>query len=315
MQVFDQLAKDLPYNELGLPKFLYRADLIPEDLFALTEKERSAILNSAVIPVTYREGYPTLHDGTPIWDQLDTEEEGDFGLFQIYIGLDAKHGYRQLAAMPEEIGSRIPSLRPANRDEEKDWLRRLTEMASIHFWLARAKAYDLFKVAMARKTRERRMMDIEDFHFIEADNILRKILEQVSEVFSAEKLREMSPNEFVKAFKDLQTIMHTALGVSTSGGRGKQDDNAMAPGASVEVALRQVARISGAVDQGGKQTSNTDIMKLLLGDESAVVAAQELIFRVNMSGRQDETTFVAEQSSKGDEAADLAMIHGEEKDK
>lgn len=314
-EIFDGLAKALPTNELGLPKFLYRADLIPSDINTLSEGDRNQILQAAVVGITYREGYPTFVDGSPIWSQMDTEDDGDYALFQIYLGLPAKFGYRQMAAMPDEIAQVIPALKCETQAEFKGYLMHLQGVASLHFWFFRAKAFDLFQNAMTKKVRERRMLDVENSQYLKADNIVTKLANKIDALFTDEKIESMELMDFMKTFKLAMDLRKEALGLGGSGRSAKPEEGAPPPGASMEITMRQVAKTTGASDGGGSKTGNNQsVIDILSQDENVAEAAQELVIRVGMTGRKPTESIVSERSLSADEDADLAMIHGDTKE-
>lgn len=315
-QTFEMLGKTLPMNELGLPKFLYRADLIPNDYSSLNPQDQVAIQNMAVMAITYREGYPTFLDGSPIWEQMDTEADEDYGFYQLYLSLLDDVGYRQMSTLVNTICTHYTDLRTDSKDQRKAILWHLQELAATNFWFLRAKAHDLFKQAMHRKIRESRAMRMETYHFDKAQTALDAMARNLTSVFSDDRVSSMEPTDFVKAMKDLAQIQREALG--SGSGRGtaasKNDPNTPTPGASVEITMRQVAKSSGADSSGGdKAGSNVKVLDMLRSNPEAVEAAQELILKLNMGGRTNNLE-ISDKASARDEAQDLRMITGEDDD-
>lgn len=294
--LFEKLAKTIHQNELGLPKYLYRCDMVLPDLDTFPQKTQNAILASAVIEITYREGFPTFLDGNPIWEQMIHESDEDYCLFEEYRNLQESLGYRSLSALPLQI-SQVT-------------LQELQETANLYFWYPRIKAYDLFILSVHRKRREQRMMQIENYHYAKSHDLLERMLTQVNTVFATERVGAMTPDDFVKTIRSLTEIQRTSIGLmGPQGGNGKTGEGAPPPGATLEVTMRSIARQSGASDQNESGQGGTGAILDFKNNPEALLAAQELIIKVKSGGRQANN--VNERVQAGDEAQDLAMIHGD----
>lgn len=269
-RVFESLCNDIPTNSYDLPEHFYRADLIPANLQAIHPSQRFPILQAARLEITYREGFPTFLDGTPIWGRMEYEDAETHTLFELYLAQINDKGYRQLSELTLDNGTTV---------------KNLHEFFTYYFWAARAKAYDLFKAAVARKLRERRMAQIEDRHFLSSEKYLNILEENESIIFSDEKLNELSPLDAIKMFEKLSNIQRTALGLNGKPSNGEAN-GASPPNASLEVTLRSIARgASQGEDAGpGQDASRQDrsrALQLLLDSPDTAALAQELIIKMN----------------------------------
>ncbi len=267
--IFERLSKQIPLNDFGLPTFLYRSDLIPENIVKSDEEERKSILNSASIDINYREGFPTFENGNPIWHRMPHESDEDFALFESYQGQSKTNGYRQLAIM--------------------DYPERLVqELYVYNYWSVRVKAHDMFIIAAHRKMREHRIMSAEDFQYVESTRLLETLQLRMKSLFSEERLSELEPHQAVKMLKDLFAIQRSSLGIlpSTSQRGAKAADSEPSPHASMEVVLRSIAKQQGAGE--GSNENKEQNLKALLSDPQAVGMAQELIIRMTSGGRPIE---------------------------
>lgn len=271
VDVFRDVCKGIPQNEYGLPIFVYRPDLIPEDFFQLDDLDQASILGASSVELQYHEGFPTFDDGISFWGQMPHEPDQAYYMFCEYRNQVDTIGIR-----------RIESL----FDEPKQFARgQLQEFHTNYFWSPRCKAFDLFRVAANMKLRERRIMTSTDQHFLKAEKLLGKLSEyfdKVDDDGNLEWIAEMGPKTAIDALDKLIKIQRTAAGLSAHGHAGSGKDSGGAPAnASVEVALRTIAKASEDPNATDKDGSAGQDLALLLNDPDTAARAQELIVRFN----------------------------------
>lgn len=278
-QAFSRVSAQIPANEFGLPRFLYRPDLIPEDIE--TNPDKDEILESARIHITFREGYPTFTNSSPMWEQMPNEADEDFTLFQHYLRQLPALGYRSLKNLED-----LPLASDLSANH-------LATLYAYNYWVIRCRAFDLFNVARQAKVREQRILNLADVQYLEAERVLEIIKTKSDTIFSNDKMEELDPKDAVKMMADLMKIQRGALGME--GGTMRRSNQAESVNASIEVTMREIAQKSGAVGADGKTINpngsgeeQKPAMRMLLGDAATAALAQELIVRVEMKGRKDE---------------------------
>src|SRR6266404_2366557 len=265
------LAVNLPLNEMGLPKIVYRADLLDWRLFCgaspsgsdVTERYKTLqqYLDMATLWLSYTEGFPTLPTGEPLWAKLPFEDAEHYQAFTDYCVIP---GARQLAKL-----TRYP-------------LDQLTAWYHEDYWGIRVKCYDMLNAIHAAKIREQRMLACEDDHYIQAEHMLNKMKEKLSEV-NWDNLVE-DPKQFVEVMEKIVKLQRVSLGLSSMGNAdGKREVSAE----SLEVTMRRIAQ-PNIVEVGGKaggKDGSIDV-KALLRNPEALASAQELIIRMSKTVTQ-----------------------------
>lgn len=291
-EVFEQISQSIPCNEFGLPKFFYRCDLIPQDLYILDEDEQQELLQSSKIEISYQEGFPTFKlSGNPLWHLMDNEVEEDHVLFKGYLDQLQTRGYRQLQLLTKDPGVGCPNI------------DQIKELYTNYYWAVRVKAHDLFIAAAHRRMRDVRIMSCENYTMQRTAQILETLDENFNAMFDKDKMIAVQPQDAIKMYKDVLSIQQKMLGIGSSGsGNGKKDPDAT-PNASMEVTLRQVARESGAIleqDQANNngETESGNIIRLLTSDPGTAGMTQELIVRLNM-GQKESKSPNGEENTKG----------------
>ena len=256
------LYKDLTLNDLGLPDYIYRCDIIPGDFFSYTAEERTAILQAASVSVEYTAGYPTLETGEPLWSIFDFEPIGAHTLFTQYC------------MIPENNpGTPVRSLTSFAEAVRMD-LKVLVEYANLYCWGLRAKAYDLFIAAMYRKAREQRAYSVEAKQF----DMAAKKLEQASQIIDdmlkdPDNKGDIKFRDVVALFKEAASMQRTVVGMENR----KHDDD-IPRNATTEVILRTIAKNSG---EQAKFVNNDDKIRGILENPDDLAMAQELIIKMN----------------------------------
>lgn len=250
-----ELTKGIPLNEYGLPKYIYRPDLLDVNLL-ISSMERGAhtfvddMIQSSMITVLYTQGFPTLTGENPFWGRLPHENEEAFAAFLQYLeqqGVRTLHSQEMLAF---------------SEDLREEWFH-------INYWFSRARAYDQFRTAHHRRLREHRIMDLEDNHFVEGEKIFKRIVRAIANKSEAD-LQELDIDKLIGAMEKVGKLQRLAVGLSTSAGNEEK-----AKSSSVEVIMRDVAEESApkVLDEAFDIT--------LLNDPELASKAQELIIRVN----------------------------------
>ncbi len=261
-QSINQLSKDIPLNDYNLPKYLYRTDMIPPDILSRVQSEREQILTAAVITINYDEGYPAFENGHPIWDKMIFESSDEHTLFQHYLK-QTENGVRQIHL----IATDIPGINPD----------ALLDHFHMNYWKFRAKAFDLFLIAMHEKKRLIRLMACEDDHYIMADTLLKQCKKYFED---PEVWQDLDPGTVARMIPQLATLQRQALGAAAQGGGGPA--GGVNSGAkSVEVILRQLT--ADDVQESTAHVGESKSIATLLNDPEAAEVAQELIVKLNAS--------------------------------
>lgn len=166
--VFRSLNSNLPLNDYHLPDFIYRADLIPAELFSsmYTHSDRKDMLSAATVRLTFDHGYPAINETSPFWEQLPLESPDAFNAFMVFLELPDKSNHEN----PIRLLPHIAAITGLD-------ISRITEYAHVYYWHWRSRAYDLFIVASHRKQREQRIISIEGHHFTMAEKLLGSIIQ------------------------------------------------------------------------------------------------------------------------------------------
>ncbi len=257
--IIEHLAKTLPLNDFNLPKFIYRPDLIAEN-----NKDDHDVLNAAVIPISYEEGFPTLPNNAVFWAQFEFEPVQAYQMFERYLTQPSEFGVRQFQLLASEEAP----------------LSLLREYFDTFYWRFRAKAHDLFIAAVNTKLREQRVMQVEDTHFLTAERLLKRVLTYF-ENDDPEKdfTQDLNPKTAADLLKTLVQMQRISLGLPAHGASaGTPSDTP--PNASVEVILRTLAKQS-ADSSGAPLIDGKTGLDVLLEDDDTADMAQELIIRMS----------------------------------
>lgn len=281
-EVFKQLNGTLTTNDFGVPDYLYRADLIPSDLFELPRHLRNEILESAIIPITWDHGYPSTPDHTPIWEQLPAEPREAYDAFIQYLELpqssESNNPIRMLPLMAQALGVTI---------------QELSDYSHLYYWKVRFRAYDLFLIACHQKQREQRAMTIEGRHYTMADKYLRQVDTLLNKKLEHTIHQLQDPDERDEAYADLKLkdlvdavakltqIQRVAIGLPANG-NDHNNPNFGIGGRfqSQEDAVKEIAAHSTPSKKADTRSSQ---MNHLLSNPDDLMAAQELIIRTSGS--------------------------------
>lgn len=255
------LCKNFPVNDFNLPLYLYRPDLIDiaviqtaaesEDLEPLTE-----MLRVAEVQLDYTEGFPAVETGTPIWGRLPFEEDVAFSAFLQYL---------------DQPGTRMVSMVTAYApDDVRNW-------QILNYWQIRALAYDMYRVVHAHRLRERRILQMNDTHFIESEKAFNKLAKVLGDKLDdLDAMKDMSVNDVTNALEKIVKIQRLAMGLSSTG-----KDETPKNSTNVEVAMREVSQTAAPQIA---HDDNTD-MSAILADPKLLAKAQEVVIRVTNSNQ------------------------------
>ena len=258
-EAIQHFSRTIPTNEYGLPAYYIRSDFLDWTRIEAYGNISMSHVEAAAEVLSYEEGYPTQKTGSPWWLQLKHEPFDAYLLFQAFLELAEDEGIRLLDTL---------SIR------QQVALERLQDLSKEYYWSARARAYDLFIVAAEAKKREHRTRRMENSHFNVAGGVLDAIIKRVNN--EPDLIQKMDPKELFALFEQMVKVQRLSLGL-TGQAASSTPQLPMSPGASVEVTLRQLTKNVGL--SGQAQESIHDKLKLLMGDESTALMAQELVIK------------------------------------
>lgn len=270
-QLLEQLALTLPVNEYNLPTHVYRPDMLDLDAFvealkppdsstpttqAPIERDRQVCiqnlvgqLDAAVVHLYYAEGFPTLSNGIPFWQNLTFEPKEAYDAFIDYLELG---GARQ-----------ISQLHSYNLDTIREYFH-------LYYWGLRVKAFDLYRVAHAQKLKVQRMISTEDTHYRMAEKLMAKVFTYLEDAeFNEETL---TPDKAVAMMEKLVKIQRISVGLPAAG--ESRENTAVRTPQSTTVIMQQISKGNEAAERPADSG-----MELLLEDQSSIDLAQELIIR------------------------------------
>jgi len=259
------LSKKTPANEYGLPIFFYRSDILASSNILQQGFIPDEDATAAIVPIAYEDGYPTMPNGTPWWYQMDHEPLPAYTLFKCFLEQAEQEGIRILANLAAQ--QNVPA-------------EVMSQTSMEFYWTARARAYDLFIVAAEAKRREHRIRKTENYHFEQADKLLKPILDRFNS--NPDLVEGLSAMEMLEFFERLHKIQRTSLGLT--GQQSSTNKDAPSPGSSVEVILRSLTKNSGLTEQG-QEAIGSRIQAMLANPEMAIMA-QEMVIRATTNNAQ-----------------------------
>jgi hypothetical protein len=248
-----ELTKHIPLNEFGLPQYYYRPDLLDVQVVCGSMKRGEAtfvdeILQSAIVPLWFTQGFPSIGDDLPIWGCLPFESKEAHAAFLQYAELEGIRSLHMVTAFPPE---------------------QLREWFHLYYWTSRAKALDMFKTAHHARLREQRIMQLEDTHWVEGEKIFRKIAAAIGNK-SQEDLDKMEIDKLISSLEKVSKIQRGAVRADVIAKENETPRNT-----SVEVIMRQTAEAEGKIVESNEFDMD------LLQDPDVLEKAQELIIKVN----------------------------------
>lgn len=267
----------VPLNDMGLPTGFYRGDMVstpdPNEVSENVDKfiDKQESYKHAFVPLAYHEGFPTLPNGNPYWNQFDHEPIDDYQLFDIYMQLPTLgEGARSLAFLPKLITQHL------QRDITVKYLQQIFD---LYYWHYRAKAYDLFREAARRKQLEMRALDVNNNHYVLATRLMNKL-----EIFfenEADFWDLMTPKTAIDFLKTLTQLQRVSVGMPAAGPLNNQGDN---ENPSFEMTLRTIAQSNH--DDTTTDAQNNQAVNAALSDPNLASLAQELIIKLGSGTKQ-----------------------------
>lgn len=291
------LQRGLPFSQDGLPKGIYRADLIdpasnPQDDVYVLEDQNAA----AFMELSYEEGFPALPDGRPFWFKMEFEPSDAFNAFQQYVDL-GNHSPRSMTELlfnPEMI-----SLANSRNQTEQEFQSQLLEWYHTYYWKLRTRAHDLYKEAAYRHIRVRRATNLEENHFQTAQRLYKKVMDVFEGEGSAEKFWDaLTPKEALDFFKTVVQLQRISVGLPAAGPSGQAASKEGDPITNFEMQFRQIAKRNTATDgavidvNGNLLTPLDGLMKDALDDPESSQLLQEIIIRQSsrVQGKSPDST-------------------------
>lgn len=246
-QLIRELTRQIPLDDYNLPQYLYKSDVLAPSLLK-DPKTAQDLLNSAILHITWDQGFPTVHQEDPLWARLPFEPENAFQAFVLYMG---QSGIRQLHAIEHE-----------SRDVLLEWYH-------LYYWAPRAKALDMFRAAHHYRLREKRILDLEDNHWTEGEKIMKRLQNAIANKTQAE-LSELDVDKLIASMERIAKIQRSAVGLTTNGG-----DREAPKSTSVEVAIKQTTN-----EGTQRKIEETALDPALFDDPEMLSKAQDLIIKV-----------------------------------
>jgi len=255
------LTQNLPMNELGLPKIIYRADLLDWHLFSGATspgddpseryKTMQEYLDMATLHLSYAEGFPALPTGEPLWARMPSETSEHYAVFTEYCTMAGARQTTKLTRYPH--------------DQLLQWFHE-------DYWPLRAQCFDMLQQVHAAKMREQRILSCEDNHYLEAENVWNRLQSMLSTV-NWDILKD-EPEKFVSVMERVAKLQRMSLGLSAVGDKREIKSD------TIEVTMRKIAQPSTFKMRA--DDSGIDVKQLLASPE-ALASAQELVIRMTRS--------------------------------
>ena len=275
-ETMKKIVNNLPLNDLGLPIFIYRSDMIPPDFFDDygDERDRMRLLDVAAIHLDYMNGSPNLTNGLPIWSQLPFEGIQEFQLFLRYLGT---------VMLNQDSGNIVAPLRTleAMANESGQSAEYLRELSVSYYWSYRARAHDLFMVASYHKQRETRAIFVENDQFAKTSKWLKRLEEKFEAMMEDEDIiYDIEPKKLFDMFMEMMKHQRVSVGLPAN---GRTSEDSGPRNASMEVLMQDIAAKAG---EKGRQTEEDDnLIDNLLENPAMLEQLQELIIQTSKKGQ------------------------------
>lgn len=272
--LMDQLNAALPLNEYNLPEYIFRPDMLdyvmitsvleqisttttsfpPAQDLAAGLEDISAMLDSAMMQVSYSEGYPTIGANIPFWNKMEFEPQEAYDAFIRYVELG---GARKLV------------------DLEAFDINDLNEWNSLFFWSFRVTAFDLYRVVDHQRRRVQRMLLVEDDHYTRSSKIMKKLDMYFENLDLSGDDVDLTPEKAVAMLEKLVKIQRVSVGLPANG--ESKENNEVRQDVNVNVLMNRA--------QGSKkpETDGDDLIDILTDDPDLVDDAQDLIIRMQQA--------------------------------
>lgn len=262
-EVMKSLADTISTNELGLPEYFYRADLIdPES----TDHEH------AIQYLDYSQGYAAQPNGDSIWSQLPHEPVDAFNAFVDYLQMP-----RSTETGKSSPIRQLNLLKPLTGKTSQ----QLLALSYMYYWPQRCRAYDLYVIASHTRAKELRTQGIEESHYDKAERFIQYAEAHLEKVFNDPEGHDLSPKEAFDILHKMMMMQRLSVGLSPNGAHANKDVNQMPVNASMEVIMRTLAKNAGVAGSEDKSVSN--LTQEMFKDPALLEKAQEVIIRVSQA--------------------------------
>ena len=286
-QEMKALSEYIPLNEYGLPEYIYRGDMIP-NLTEMSQAERTAHLDAAIIALDYSQGFPTLLNGEPFWGQLPYEPTLAYKAFIAYLDLprspNQRLGTNDGSEHPLGVGNanKVP-VRQLHLLKNVLATTTATLMSYCYtfYWPQRVRAYDLFTVALHSKRKEQRLNELEDDHYTMASKFMGYAETVLESILTDPDSEGLSPKEAIDLLMKMVQVQRMSVGASPMGATNGKHEGALPQNANLAVIMRTLVENSGVAT---KKDSGVDTTKLLLMDPEVLEVAQDLIIQMGDLG-------------------------------
>lgn len=292
LQTVQRLNNSIDTNAYGMPRVIYKADQIPADYFERPPKEQQQLLELASVEVVNSEGLPVIPDHGLLWEQLPWEPADAYLAFSNYVKLHETHGYRALNLLlqdhPTSHLSQERLTDPDVRKERQEYMALMREYHVFYCWSLRARAFDMLAQAAYERLRERRALQTENYHFLQTDNIIKKLVSRMDEVLNnSDKWEELSIPEFIKSMKTVMELQRVAVGLPAAAPMSVAEQNHpdSPHGHSLETRLKLQAKRQAAVED--PDTNSDKAVETVLEDPQLLAMAQELIAQTMLKRRAE----------------------------
>lgn len=294
--LIEQLLKTIPLNECGLPLYLYRPDLLDYTQFqSLPSQETVSDLQesllSAMVHISYAQGFPSLSNGEPLWAQFDWESIENYIQFTEYL---EQEGIRSLHTLRE--ASTHMSVLTTSTSE-------FYEVFTLYSWAFRARAFDLYQTAHKQRKRIERVMNTEDSHFELAEKMMKKVSQRISE-FTDDDWEIVDPITATKMLSELTKVQRISIGLPAN---GPQTKDAAPPFLSTEQQMKRLAQ-AGDIPEVGANNKRivTQEDKSSIGGPSSSTNFG-LPYEVSVNDAPQEFDLLRDRPDLVDEAQDLIL--------
>lgn len=242
--------------------------------------EYDRTLKIAYKELVYAEGWPTFNDGRPFWSRLEYEPTEAYEVFQIWL-------YRPTEeSTPRALHELQNSLMAKGIDVDRELLQ---VWFTIHYWGARAKAYDLFAMAQSRKQMELRAIGVMDEHWMQSRRLMNKLSVYIEGENSEEFWELLTPKNAIDLLKHLHQVQRLSAGLPANAPpteRAGHPAFGSQGGQSMESLLRSLAK-----GIGGEQTrdDSEDFITRAMEDETTASLAQEFLLKLAEQQMQEGT--------------------------
>lgn len=233
-------------------------------------------LKAAFVPLNYDQGFPTMPDGKPFWEQFEFEPTTYFTALQAYLQMplvsDGVRNLNDLSVIMEEN-----ELLDITGFTHREYSGKFQVISQIYLWPLRARAYDLYKAASYKKKMEFRAMQVQDSHYTMSTRLLNRLatyMESEQEFWDV-----LTPKVCIDMLKALVAMQRLSAGLPASAPAKEGGEGVAMGGQTFEMLLRTLAQQGGA-QEVAKIGADQRLSARILEDPDTTQIAQELILKM-----------------------------------